>query len=548
MTLKNYLKGGAVALFPLIGAGCGSEKPSNVQEETARPNVLLFFTDDNAFWYWGFGGGPELSPNIDRLAAEGTEATRCYVSSSVSTPSRYSLHTGKYAGRCPHEAFLKDYPSTQPYNIVWNTDFDPAQETSFASVLRAAGYYTGFVGKWHLGFDWSKYALSAKDNPEDPRTDSVLKKSQADAIELIKKSGFDYAASIVPTNNDHHPVEALHVHNLDWYAKGALDFLDEANKSGKPWFLIVNITTHHGPCHEPSIQSDIRYTQAGIVEGLEGILPPRASIFERITKKGYPIDFKTSGTVWTDDCVAAILKKVSQLGQDSSTAVIFTSDHNRYDAKATCYEGGVHIPFVMKYPGVIPAKSKCRATMQLVDMYPTILDLCGVKMPDNVKVDGISQWAALKGDTTQKGHEALYFEFGYTRSVMKDNWHYIALRHPSELIENMKAGKVKRAYMYGGKTTDEPCVLRYPHYFDADQLYDLSVDPEEQNNLAYDPAYASKLGEMKALLQTYLSTFSHPFSLENPDAFYSTDKYRALTEKAKKPNMEQFYWFVNNCY
>ncbi|NJM94811.1 MAG: hypothetical protein HC842_09230 [Cytophagales bacterium] len=108
---------------------------------------------------------------------------------------------------------------------------------------------------------------------------------------------------------------------------------------------MVNITTHHGPCHQESIRSDIRLTQAGLVEGLDGYMAPRDSVLRRITDKGLPADFKTIGTAWTDELVGAVLGKLSAVGRESNTAVIFTTDHNRYDGKATNYQGGVHIPF-----------------------------------------------------------------------------------------------------------------------------------------------------------------------------------------------------------
>ena len=82
-------------------------------------------------------------------------------------------------------------------------------------------------------------------------------------------------------------------------------------------------------------------------------MPPRESIDERIMEKGYPDDFKTSGTVWTDDCVGSSLIRSGATGLQKIQPVIFTTDHNRYDGKATCYQGGVHIPFGMKWPGVI---------------------------------------------------------------------------------------------------------------------------------------------------------------------------------------------------
>ncbi len=526
------------------------ETKKTADEELKRPNIIMFYTDDNAFWYWGFGGGPKLSPNIDKIADEGVECTQFYCSSAVCTPSRYSLHTGKFAGRCQHENFLESYPENEPYCITWNTFLDAEKETTLGDIFQKEGYTTAFVGKWHMsphgGLD---YGFNADDDPADPEVDKKLKKYQQDMVELIKSTGYDYASSITPYNNDWHPVDAVNVHNLEWYAKGAMDFLDMHENNVKPFFLIVNITTHHGPCHIESINSDIRMTQAGLVDGLENVMPPRSTIFDRIEEKSYEVNFKTAGTVWTDDCVAAVLDHAEKTGFDDNTAVIFTTDHNRYDGKATCYQGGVHIPYIMKYDGVIPAGSTCNQRIQIIDMLPTLAEMCDVSLPDNIEIDGISAWKAINGQMCdQKLRDDLYFDFGYTRGILHENWKYIAFRLPDSLLNNMKNGTVEKAYTIHGKIKKEPPVLRYKHYFDPDQLYNIKEDPDEQVNLAYDPQYREKLQQMQKRLKAYLTTFDHPFELDEVDEFYFTDEYKKLCEKARIFDMNTEYWYRKGCY
>lgn len=556
--LRSSLKvlfGSSLLLPSLLACQSGTTEQAKTDKDSLQnkkqtpPNVILIYTDDNAFTYWGFGGGPKLSPHIDNIKAQGVEATQFYCTSTVSTPSRYSLHTGRYAGRCQHESFLSEFPMDQSYCITWNTPIDAEKETTMGELFQQGGYTTGYVGKWHLGFDHFSYGLNADDDPSDTEVDKKLKKMQQDVIEHIKATGYDYAASITPSNNDHHPVTALQVHNLEWYAKGTIDFLQQASKQEKPFFVTVNITTHHGPCHIASINSDIRYTQAGIVEGLEGIMPARDSIATRIEAKGYPVDFKTAGTVWTDDCVGAILQEVDRLGMSENTAVIFTTDHNRYDGKGTCYQGGVHIPFVMQLPGVIKTGSQCKQRFQMTDILPTLMELCQIDLPESLDIDGISVWKALAGQADQSPkHEDLYFEFGYTRAVLHGDYKYIALRYGDEELEDMKNGKVDEAYSYKGKTGDEPTVKRYPHYFDADQLYNIKEDPDEQHNLAYDPAYKDKLAEMKQRLKAHTESFDHPFPIDNVDEFYFSDKFKSLSEKARILDMDQYYWYRKGCY
>lgn len=551
---KISLKAGIAAGSLLLGSAltsCDRQEEKDARAEDPRPNIVLFFTDDNAFTYWGFGGGPDLSPRIDGIRAAGLEATEFYCSASVCTPSRYSLHTGKFAGRSEHPEFVEAFPEDEPYNIIWNTFLDGSRETTMGDILREAGYFTGFVGKWHLGFDRSPFQLPGDADPFDPEVDKVLKEYQSAVVEHVKKEGgFDFAASIVPQNNDDNFVDALQYHNLEWYAKGAMDFIDHAKREGRPYFLIVNITTHHGPCHTESIESDIRITQAGVVEGLEKVMPERSTIYERIMEKGYPVDFKTAGTLWTDDCVGSILDYLERKKVNNNTAVIFTTDHNRFDGKATCYQGGVHIPFVMQWPGVIEPGSTTNKRMMLTDLLPTFAEMAGSRVPDTLEIDGRSRMEWLMDPVMlEDDDETLFFEFGYTRAVISGKWKYIAYRLPEDKLKDMKNNRVSRAWSIKGMLSDEPCIFRYPHYFDADQLYNLEEDPDEQVNLAYDAEYDGIVLQMQETLKNYTATFRNVFEIKEPDPFYTSSEYRELAEKARQSiDMDQFYWYRKGCY
>ncbi len=545
-------KGQALLVPCLFMMGCNQQDAKKQAEDTNakdKPNIVMFFTDDNAFWYWGFGGGPDLSPNIDKIGEQGVECTQFYAEAPVCTPSRYSLQTGKYAGRCQSTSFLSENPNNEPYCISWNTYLSDSKETTMGEVFQQGGYETGFVGKWHLGEDHSKFDFNPDADPSDPKVDEKLKAYQKYIQDIVKQNGYDYAASITPSNNDVHPVKAVQYHNLEWMAKGAIDFIKQSKNNNKPFFLIINITTHHGPCHRESLSKPVNLTQAGFVDGLDGIMPPRESVFERIEEAGHEVDFKTSGTVWTDDLVKAVLDNLGEQGLENETAVVFTTDHNRYDGKATCYQGGVHIPFLMKYPGVIQKGTNVDTRFQMIDLFPTYMDMCNIDMPQNIVIDGVSMWPVLKGGDVVKKHDALFFEFGYTRAVLKGDFKYIALRYPENLLRKMKSGEVDKSFSYTGKTGHYPNALRYPHYYDPEQLYNIKEDYEEQNNLAGEPQYKEKLNELKDLLRTHLETFEHPFPLDEVDEFYYSGEYMDMCEKARESiNMDQYYWYQHECY
>lgn len=528
-------------------AGESSEKMSTPE---GKPNIVIFFTDDNAFWYWGFGGGPDLSPNIDQLAADGMEFTQFYASSSVCTPSRFNLHTGRYAGRCQHSTFVEDFPDDEMYAITWNTYMDPEKEVTLGEILQDAGYYTGFVGKWHLSPTSVRqnFSFNADDDPADPLVDKELKRLQDTLVNTVKRSGFDYAASITGYNNDWHPVEAVNVHNLEWYARGAVDFIESASQKDQPFFLIVNITTHHGPCHQEGLKADIGLTQAGYIPGLEGVMPERSSVFTRIEEKGYPVDFKTTGTVWTDDLVDAVLDKLESSGFEENTAVTFTTDHNRFDGKTTNYQGGVHIPMIMRYPGVLPAGKRFNERMIMTDLMPTFLEMCNVSLPVDHQIDGRSMWKAIIGDEYDVDR-TLYFEFGYSRGILIENWKLITFRLPEEQLNMMKSGEVEAAFSNKGSVGYEPPYARYPHYFEPDQLYYLEHDPGEQKNLAGKEEYEAKLQEMKQALDDILSTFDHPYPVYDIDPFYYSIEYEKFVKSAvNSSNMEELYWYREECY
>jgi len=536
---------GAAALAGTAGAAFPGANPP----KPGRPNVIMFLTDDNAFEFWGFSGGPNLSPNIDRIAHEGVTCTQFYCASTVCTPSRYSLQTGKYAGRCREKSFLTEYPASRPYCIKWNTFLDPAKDFTLGNAFRSGGYRTGFVGKWHLTADENAVQFDPDDDPADPRVARKLKQWYDSAVNVVKSLGYDYVASLSPNNNDTHPLKALRVHNLEWLAKGAIDFLDACKAENKPFFLIVNLTTHHGPCHRESIESDIRLTQAGLVDGLEGIMPPRKSIRRRIEANGYDYDFRTSGTVWTDDCVGAVLDRLRRFGLQDNTAVLFTTDHNTAGSKATCYQQGTRIPFAMKLKGRIPANSTCDQMIQMIDIMPTFMEMCNIKLGADARLDGISAWKALTGKlSNEKLRDELYFEFGYVRAVRYRNWKYIAFRLPDELLAKMKNRQVRRAYNYQGLLGNERPVLKHCNYFEPDQLYNLDNDPDELMNLARKGEYADKLREMKARLSKVLSTFHHPFDIDNADEFYYSERYHQLKERARADvSFEGQYWWEKEC-
>jgi len=234
--------------------------------------------------------------------------------------------------------------------------------------------------------------------------------------------------------------------------------------------------------------------------------------------------------------IGALWKKLQQHGLAENTIIVFFND-NGQEAKGSIYQGGAASPsFVWKKGGWSCGPSS-RALVSNIDFAPTILDLAGVEIPQN-HFDGKSFKPVLE-NRSEKIHDSLYFELGFTRGVLKDQWKYVALRYPQNAEHVMDLRKQKAAAgkspagqgaqtqpgdaaskppfgHIGGNNNEEKAIRLYPSYFEPDQLFDLSKDPKEQRNLAKDPAFTAKLEEMKRELTRHLAPLPGRFAELKP--------------------------------
>ena len=211
----------AITAFTLTACGPDAEK----RESGETPNFIVIFTDEMQFSDLGCYGGAIPTPNIDKLASEGILFFNAYTPASMCTPSRYSILTGQFPGRCSAPSFAKENPANQPYNIAWNS-WITADKITLPRVLSENGFVTGMAGKWHIGRVPEGTVLpeflpdEALDNPE---TEAKLIKQQSVYQGLVESlGGFDEAASVVWGNYDGHRLNALRFHNFPWMVKGAL--------------------------------------------------------------------------------------------------------------------------------------------------------------------------------------------------------------------------------------------------------------------------------------------------------------------------------------
>lgn len=505
-----------------------------------RPNILWIISDDTAHRELGHGGGEVLSPNLDDLAANGVSFNQFHCASSACAPSRYNYLTGHYGGRCPADSFRETIPEGEPYPLLFNTNIDPDKETTIAEAFRQSGYFTGFCGKWHGGAGTADMSFAEELDKDadiyDPHTSSVLKTHQQRLREIVGKCGFDHVGPVIWGNHGKLPRAANH-HNVEYTAKGALDFLEEAEARRQPFFLNVALSILHAPDHAASLMKDPHITAEGLSEAHLGCMPPRSSIYERITNAHLDFNHLTAGVLWMDDCVGALMSRIREMGVEENTVIVFSTDHGPTACgKFTLYQPGVRIPFIMQWKGRFPANKTIDVLAQNIDLAPTLCDIADIESPDTMVLDGRSLLPAIDGSSGDFDREDLFFEYGYTRGLRFGKWKYIAWRLPERLLAEMQRDEGGAFFDLWGRRVNShylgpnvviPCVPHHPHFFDPDQLYNLEEDPEETRNLAEDPAHASTLGRMKQRLQSYLNDFRDPFNVtEPPDPYYFSENFR----------------------
>lgn len=533
----------SLAALIMVLSACGPEKEN--REPSRTPNFIIIYTDEMEFNDLGCYGGNIPTPHIDQLASEGMMFLNAYTTASMCTPSRYSVLTGQFPGRCSAPSFAEGNPANQPYNIAWNS-WITADKQTLPRILGENGFVTGMAGKWHVG-----RVPEATEMPEflpdealdDPGTEAKLVQQQAIYQQLVEQqAGFDEAASVVWENYDGHAIHALRFHNFPWMVKGALTFIERQKENSKPFFFYFAPTAVHGPNHVADLTRDITYTPGGRDESLRGLQMDIPALQEYLSMVDPRTRHRVAGLAQTDHVVGLIRKKLSETGLADRTVIIFMSDHNIEPGKATSFEKGIHVPMIVYWPGQEP-RSLRNALVQNIDIYPTILEAAGIDPPENYPLDGVSMMPVIS-DPERVTREFIFAENGYTRSVSDGTSKYIALRYPDDLVKKMESGEIDHVPSYV-KTWPQAhsaiAINGFPHYFDQDQFYNLKDDPYEQNNLYGVMKESVELNDLVDALEEHLASFNHPFDLSQIP-FLETDAYRKLTQKNKAFDLLSIPW------
>lgn len=431
----------------------------------SQPHIIHILSDEHSGVATGYAGDPNLrTPNMDRMAREGTAFAKSYSNCPVCTPSRGTIFSGRHAHAGPVQSFYDVYKAAAP---------------SIATRLRAEGYHTAYFGKWHCGTvrDQNPPAVRSEPdyyNPEwSQRTPEFHRAGFQDwfgcEMNNAPNQGFYYEGDALnPTKLEGYQTDALTDLSLDYISKHDPD---------TPLFLVLSVEPPHWPLEAP--ESFLRFDPAALQVrpnfGERDDLRDRLAIYYAMIEN---LDWN----------IGRIVDAVQKLqGFRDNTIAVYYSDHgdfmgshNQIEDKGHPHEESVRVPVIFHGPGQIPAQGIRDELFSLVDMAPTTLGLAHGQIPDYFQGTDFSP--ALRGETIEGpeyvllemvGNPHVHFDYVDWRGLVSDRWKYAFYETGHEL------------------------------------LFDLHCDPYEQDNLA--DRDTSTCTEMRRRLLNMLSETQEPY-------------------------------------
>lgn len=409
------------------------------------PNIILIITDDLGYSdLASYGNDHVRTPHIDSLGIKGVRFTQAYVTSPICAPSRMGIITGRYQQRFGAEFMLYDKfdrsvkkqiirhlfsVKKKPAGIatlkpdlfldrsVYVTDL-PESEITIAEMLKQKGYATGYVGKWNLtssptvfpdmhGFDYSYYFDGALSRYVDDPVDTSL----------YINMHLPWAFSEIPAWAPRHGSTAIKEQRVIVQDPGyltfsladkAIDFIEQHKT--KPFFLTLSFNAPHDPFQVPT------------------------SYYNRIQTETDPVRRVYSGMIEAlDDAVGNVLQKLEQEGLTDNCLIFFTSDNGGATytratdnaplrgGKATHFDGGIAVPFFMKFPNGLAARPAYNKPVSALDIYSTIAAVSGAALAADRAYDGVNLLPYLSNDSLLP-HQDFFWRNGYSKAFRRGDW------------------------------------------------------------------------------------------------------------------------------
>ena len=397
-------------------------------DKKKRPNVVVFFTDQQRWDTTGIHGNPmDLTPNFDRSAMEGTHCYNAFSNQPVCLPARVMLQTGRYASQS---------------NCYSNAGELPVGTKTIGHQFQEAGYKTAYVGKWHMCHE--------EPVPKE-RRDGYDYWLGANILEFTSDA---YQTTLF--DNDNKPVD-LPGYRVDALTDAAIRYID--NNKEDPFFLFCSFIEPHFQNTRDDFPAPVGYEE----KYLDNWLPPDLRALGGTSGRHLPGYYGMVKRL--DEAYGRMLDALKSMNILDNTVVLFTTDHGCHfktrngEYKRSCHDTSIRIPMAFTGPG-FESGGRLKELVSLIDIPPTLLDACNIPVPDNMQGRSI---LPLTRERVSNWPEEVYveiFETSLSRCVRTQRWKYSV------------------------RKTEEGAQKGSSWIFEEDFLYDLLADPYELYNLA----------------------------------------------------------------
>ncbi len=449
----------AVVLLISCTVGTAANRPAN---------LVLILTDNHGAWTLGCYGNPDIrTPNIDRLAAEGTLHERCFSSNAVCSPTRATLLTGLMPSQHGVHCFLGS-GNAQIGPKAYNT---LEELRSLPEILADEGYVCGLTGKWHLGDNL---------HPQESFSYWITMPHGATAT--------FYDAQVIENGELRKEPQYL----TDLWTDHAVRFIEQNQK--RPFFLYLPYNGPYGLGKSLTLPARNRHAEYYADKELSSF--PRGPVHPWLFHNRQYINnidamrryaAEVSGV---DDGVGRVMDTLKQLGLDENTLVVFTGDQGLSGGQnhvwgmgdhswpLHTFDSTMHVPLIYRQPGVISAGVRSDMMTSNYDILPTVLSCLGLgdQMPEEPKRPGRDYSSALVGEEPSDWENVTFYEFENCRTIRTDEWKYTMRRFP-----------------------DGPT-----------ELYKIADDPGELDNLAGRPGYEKTEAQLAGRVEKFFGQYSDP--------------------------------------